>query len=286
MVTSSSAVVRYYIALRLAQLRDGSGLTKQQAGKRIGRTGQMIANLEKAANAPSQSDLERLLEIYGAADQIPEMRALLPIARKRTPKRAAPIPEDYDLRLNLEVDMARLDVVETSLVPGLLQTPDYAEAVFRAYPNRSDDEIKQLVAGRMERKEIFTRPERPVELHVVLDESVLRRPRGDADVMAEQLDYLLEVARIGTVDLQVLPLDAGAYQGQGNSWTIMTFPVALQEHPGLVYLDLLGEARYMDDPDAVERYRRAWRHVLGAALSADRSLQLIRKVRKTYGDKR
>ncbi|MEV6228729.1 helix-turn-helix transcriptional regulator [Saccharopolyspora shandongensis] len=286
MVTSSSAVVRYYIALRLAQLRDGSGLTKQQAGKRIGRTGQMIANLEKAANAPSQSDLERLLEIYGAADQIPEMRALLPIARKRTPKRAAPIPEDYDLRLNLEVDMARLDVVETSLVPGLLQTPDYAEAVFRAYPNRSDDEIKQLVAGRMERKEIFTRTERPVELHVVLDESVLRRPRGDADVMAEQLDYLLEVARIGTVDLQVLPLDAGAYQGQGNSWTIMTFPVALQEHPGLVYLDLLGEARYMDDPDAVERYRRAWRHVLGAALSADRSLQLIRKVRKTYGDKR
>ncbi len=286
MITSSSpAVVRYYLALRLAQLRTETGLTKQQAGQRIGRTGQTVANIEKGGNAPAQSDLEKLLEVYGAADQFPELRDLLPVARKRTPKRSAPIPEDYDLRLNLEVDMAGLDIVDTALVPGLLQTPSYAAAVFRANPNRSDTEIQQLVDARMERKNIFTRLERPVELHVVIDESVLYRLRGDAAAMRDQLDYLLEVARTQPVDLQVLPLDGGAHLGQGLSWTIMTFPAALKGHPGLVHLDLLGEARYVDDPGSVELYRRTWRHVLGAAASPDRSLQLIRKARSNYDDR-
>lgn len=210
MITSSSpAVVRYYLALRLVQLRIDTGLTKQQAAQKIGRTGQTVANLEKGFNAPTQSDLEKLLEVYGAAEQFPELRDLLPVARKRAPKRSAPIPEDYDLRLNLEVDMAGLDVLGASLVPGLLQTPDYAAAVFRANPNCSDGEIQQLVDARMERKSIFTRSERPVELHVVLDESVLYRSRGGNGVMRAQLDYLLEVARTPPVDLQVLPLDAG-----------------------------------------------------------------------------
>ncbi|MEV0081586.1 Scr1 family TA system antitoxin-like transcriptional regulator [Saccharopolyspora sp. NPDC050642] len=85
-----------------------------------------------------------------------------------------------------------------------------------------------------------------------------------------------------TVDLQVLPLDAGAHQGQGTSWTLMTFPPSLQGHPGLVYLDLLGEARYADDREAVEHVSP---HVLGAAASADRSLQLIREARKKQGGK-
>ncbi|MEV0703932.1 helix-turn-helix transcriptional regulator [Saccharopolyspora sp. NPDC050389] len=280
MIRSSPAVVRYYLALRLSQLRAESGLTKQQAGKQIGRTGQTIANLEKGLHAPTQSDLEKLLEHYGAAEQIPELKELLPVARKRTPKRTALIPEDYDLRLNLEVDMARLDIVEISLVPGLLQTPDYAAAVFRADPNHSDDEIQQLVEARMERKQIFMRAERPVELHVVLDESVLYRMRGGNGAMRDQLDYLLEAARTCTVDLQILPLDAGAFVGQGTSWTLMTFPESLQEHPGLVYLDLLEESRYVDDVTLVDLYRRTWRHVLGAAASVDRSLQLIRKARE------
>jgi hypothetical protein len=104
--------------------------------------------------------------------------------------------------------------------------------------------------------------------------------------MRDQLDSLLEVARTRTVDLQVLPLDAGAYQGQGMSWTLMTFPASLQGHPGLVHLDLLGEARYVDDRETVELYLRTWRHVLGAAASVDRSLQLIRRARKNYRDKR
>lgn len=185
-----------------------------------------------------------------------------------------------------QFELARLDIVETSLVPGLLQTPGYAAAVFRADPNRSDLEVKQLVEARMERKQIFTRSDRPVELHVVVDESVLYRDRGDAAAMREQLDYLSEVARTPTFDLQVLPLDAGAHQGQGTSWTLMSFPPSLQGHPGLVYLDLLGEARYVDDREAVDTYRRTWRHVLGAAASADRSLQLIRKARKKQGGER
>ncbi|RCW39183.1 helix-turn-helix protein [Halopolyspora algeriensis] len=285
MITSSSpAVVRYYLALRLTQLRTDCGLTKQQAAQKIGRTGQTVANLEKGFNAPTQSDLEKLLEVYGAAEQFPELRELLPVARKRVPKRSAPIPEDYDLRLNLEVDMARLDILGASLIPGLLQTPDYAAAVFRANPNCSDEEIQQLVDARMERKSIYTRAERPVELHVVLDESVLYRSRGGDEVMRGQLDSLLAVARTPSVDLQVLPLDAGSYLGEGSSWTIMTFPEPLRGHPGLVHLDLLGEARYVDDREMVELYRRAWRHVLGAAASPERSLQRIREARSKYGD--
>jgi transcriptional regulator with XRE-family HTH domain len=278
--------MRYYLALRLTQLRTETELTKQEAAKKIGRTGQTIANIENGVNPPTQSDLEKLLEVYGAPEQFPELRDLLPVAKKRTPRRAAPIPKDYDLRLNLEVDMARLDILSTSLVPGLLQTPAYAAAVFRADPNRSDEEVRQLVDARMERKSIFTRSERPVELHVVIDESTLYRTRGDNEVMKEQLSYLLDIARTPTVELQILPLDAGSYLGQGTSWTIMTFPDALQGHPGLVHLDLLGEARYLDDRDTVELYRRAWRHVLGAATSQDKSLREIRKARRSYDDQR
>ncbi|SDK57846.1 Helix-turn-helix domain-containing protein [Actinopolyspora mzabensis] len=283
MITSSSpAVVRYYLALRLGQLRGEAGLTKQQVAGRIGRTGQTVANIENAVNAPTQSDLEKLLQIYGAADEFVELSELLPVARRSVPKRQAPVPEDYDLRLNLEVGMAELDILSGSLVPGLLQIPCYAAAVFRANPNLSDEEIEQLVAARMDRKKIFTREERPVRLYVVMDESVLYRSRGDATVMCDQLDYLLDVARTSEVDLQVLPLDAGSYRGEGTSWTIMNFPEPLRGHPGLVHLDLLGEARYIDDSYMVEQYQRAWRHIIATAISPERSLEMIREAKGKY----
>ncbi|WP_017973406.1 helix-turn-helix domain-containing protein [Actinopolyspora halophila] len=283
MITSSSPVaVRYYLALRLGRLRGEAGLTKQQVAKRIGRTGQTVANIEKAVNAPTQSDLEKLLEIYEASEDFSELRDLLPVARRSAPRSQAPVPEDYDLRLNLEVGMAELDILSGSLVPGLLQVSAYAAAVFRANPNLSDEEIEQLVAARMDRKKIFTRRESPVRLYVVVDESVLYRSRGGAAAMREQLDYLLDVARTPEVDLQVLPMDAGSYLGEGTSWTIMNFPEPLRGHPGLVHLDLLGEARYVDDSHMVEQYQRAWRHIMATAASPERSLDMIREAKGKY----
>src|SRR5207248_790644 len=106
---------------------------------------------------------------------------------------------------------------EQTLVPGLLQTAEYARAVLSTRIGATEDEVDQLLASRLERQAILDRDDPPL-LWVVIDEGVLRRPVGGADVMGAQVEYLTEMASRPSVVIQVIPCAVGAHEGLTGSF--------------------------------------------------------------------
>ena len=261
------------IALSLKKWRLEAKLPQKDAAKRLDRTVQHISNLE-AGQLPTAADLELLLGLYGKADRIPFMRELLSAARKAKnwwTALSGVTPKWFDLFLGLESGAAELYSFDTVVVPGLLQTREYATAVLRGNPELSDEQLEQGVELRLGRQQILDRAEDPVHLWTVLDESVLYRQRGDAKVMRGQLKHLLEMSKRPRIDIQVLPFDAGATPAQdGGTFTVMRFPPEMENDPGLVYLELLTGGQYFEKADEIAEYRRALTRL--HALAADQKV--------------
>ncbi|WP_026449369.1 helix-turn-helix domain-containing protein [Actinopolyspora mortivallis] len=278
MVASSSpAVLKRWIALHLKRLRTEAGCRQQDAAIRIGRSQQAIVNIEKAANLPSASDLELLLNLYGVPERIDFFRQLLTGARKKDnwwKALSKAVPKWFDLYLGLEAGAAELNSFDALLVPGLLQTSDYAEATIRADPELSEEEIHQRVELRLGRQQILHRDDEPVRIWSVLDEGVLHRLRGDRAVMAAQLRHLYEMAQHPRVNIQVLPFDAGAHLGQTGSFNIMKFPPEMGD-PGIIAVDQLVGGHYYEDPVDVEAYKRAMTQLQDLARDTKDSRMLL-----------
>lgn len=264
------------IALSLRKWRLEAGFAQKEAAVRLDRTTQHISNIE-AGQLPTAADLELLLAFYGKNDRIPFMRELLSAARKARnwwTAMSGAVPKWFDLFLGLESGAAELSSFDTVVVPGLLQTRSYAEALIKGDPDLSADQIQALVDVRMNRQQIL-QGSRSVHVHRVLDESVLYRQRGDSEVMREQLEHLLEMAAQPRINIQVLPFDAGANPAQdGGTFTVMKFPPEMEGDPGLVYLELLTGGRYFEKPEEIARYQRAlnYLHALAASPKASRGI--------------
>ncbi|MET8690573.1 helix-turn-helix transcriptional regulator [Streptomyces sp. NPDC004732] len=164
------------------------------------------------------------------------------------------------------------------LIPGLLQTPAYAAELFRTYrPMATDDEIKELVATRMDRACLIDHPTTPV-LWVVLDEAALQRPVGGPATMAEALRHVADLARRRRVILQVLPFSAGAHAGMGGSLKIMEFADA----PPLCFLEGLDTGRLTDDPATVARHNMTFSLLQALGHTPQRSLAVIESMAHDY----
>lgn len=284
-VTSSSpAVLKRWIALELKRLRKESGLKQKDAAARIGRSQQHVGYLESARNLPTAGDLEILLGLYGMQDRIDFMRELLTAAKKGKnwwANLSSAVPPWFDLFLGLEAGAAELSSFDALLVTGLLQTSEYAEAVIRADNDLTDDQVQQRVELRMGRQRILERDDDPVRLWTVLDESVLYRQRGDSTVMRGQLDHLLEMSERPRIDIQVLPLNAGAHPAQqGGTFTVMKFPSDMVGDPGVVYYELLNTGLYIEEQDEISLYERTLRHVHALAATPEDSRGIIQRARK------
>jgi hypothetical protein len=159
-------------------------------------------------------------------------------------------------------------------VPGLLQTPEYATELSRASADHTTDEIERLVEVRMKRQTLLTREGAP-DLWAAIHESVIRHIVGDHQVMAHQLERMLDSAKLRNVTVQVLPFDAGAHPATGP-FTVLGFPE--QEDPDMVYREGLTDSVYIERPHDVNLYVKAFDHLRALALSPQRSASLIRKV--------
>lgn len=281
--SGSPALFKRTIALELKRWRQEAGLGQKDAAKRIARTVQHISNLE-SDRLPSAADLELLLDFYGKADRIPFMLELLSAARRARnwwTALSGAVPKWFDLFLGLESGAAELATFHTILVHGLLQTPDYARAVLHGNPDLTDDEIDKAVELRLGRQQILDRTADPVRLWVVLDESVLHRPYGGANVMHGQLQHLLDMSERPGIDIQVLPYDAGPTSAQqGGSFTAMKFPAAMEGDPGLVYLELLTGGHYVEKPEEIALYERAMTRLQALAANQKASRGIIRAAMK------
>ncbi|MEU8259765.1 helix-turn-helix transcriptional regulator [Micromonospora sp. NPDC048999] len=175
-----------------------------------------------------------------------------------------------------EQQATRLRAFEACLVPGLLQTEDYARAVISTGGLHPPTVVDELVAVRLERQQLLHR-DQPPHCVLLLDETAVRRPVGGPAVLDGQLGRLLEVAELPAVRLHVIPLAVGEHAGLGGGFVLAELP----DGERVLYLENAARGHVVDDPETVGLIERKWDSLLGEALSTGASLDLIRKLRVT-----
>ena len=197
------------------------------------------------------------------------------------------IPDWLDLYLGLEEAAARLGRYDPELMPGLLQTAAYARAVIRAErPDLGDEALTRRVQARLARQALLIRVTAPLTAELLLGEAVLRRPVGDAPVMAEQLDQLADAAMLPNVSVRVVPLRARLHRGVlTGPFVILRFPVngdGQETEPPVVYVPGFTGALYLERASEIRRYQAVYADIVAAALDEHASRTLIRQAAREY----
>jgi transcriptional regulator with XRE-family HTH domain len=279
MAASSPTVWRRWLAFELVRLRQRAGLEQKDVAKALRCSIGKVSYYETAERPVVVRDLDEvLLPLYG----VPEERwpVYLQAARDSRQKGwwerydPATLPGWFSLFVGLEQGASRIRVYESLVVPGLLQTRGYAEAVSRSgTAERTEQEVARHVELRLARQAVLDREPDPLRLWVVLDEAVLRREVGGPAVMAEQLDHLGELARRPRVTVQVMPFGGGAYPGLNGSYQVLEFP--WPSDPGLAYVEHRAGSLYLEEPREIRAHSAAFERTCAVALSPRRSLTLI-----------
>jgi hypothetical protein len=191
------------------------------------------------------------------------------------------VPEPFVVYIGLEAEVATLRAYACELVPGLLQTEEYAREVRRATAPISDpDQTDRWVALRMARQRRLV-ADNPVRLWTVLNEGALRRAVGGPEIMGRQLARLAEAAELPNVTVQVLPFSAGAHPAVDAPFMILGFPD--RTDPDVVYVEHLTQALYLETPPEVDGYTLAFDHLRARALDPDESAMRIVSIMKELG---
>jgi hypothetical protein len=186
------------------------------------------------------------------------------------------LPSQLTALIGFESQATQIVEVGIVVVPGLLQTPDYARAVMEA-AGVPALQAETRVATRLGRQAVLSRPE-PPEYVVILDEAALRRPIGGRTIMAEQLRQTLRLMERPTITVQVLPYDRGAHAGLAGSFVILRFPKART----IVHLEHKRSPLFLDEADDVEPFVAGLDTLREAALDPKRSAEFIAKVAAEY----
>jgi hypothetical protein len=182
-----------------------------------------------------------------------------------------------------ECEAVRERTLDTVIVPGMLQTADYAAEIHRAARSRTGRQANETWAAdeRRDRQSLLFRPGRRLILHSLVDEAVLRRMIGGPAVMAAQLDHLLTMAREPGITIQVVPFAFGAYGAMSGPVTIFTFPE--DGEPDSAYLEYVSGGESLEDENDVAGLSAVWHEIADAAPSADESAEVIRSARDALG---
>ncbi|MEV5704166.1 helix-turn-helix transcriptional regulator [Actinoallomurus sp. NPDC052274] len=246
--------------------REAAKLSRAALAQALGCTPQWIEKLETALRAPSEATSEDLDTYFKTPGTFHRMWLEI----RRAGKHAA-LPPGFSGFVELETKATMMYIFENMVVTGLFQTPEYAHEVLRA--GRKPEVIEGLIATRMERQKILSR-ENPPEIVLVLDEWALRRPIGDAETRKEQIRRLIELAEQPNISIQLVPSQTGTYAGLPGAF------ILLRSDNGTDYVYLEGhvEDQVIDRPDKVQAFEVRFSLIRSAAMSADDSLALLRKV--------
>ncbi|MEV6974725.1 DUF5753 domain-containing protein [Kitasatospora sp. NPDC093806] len=252
--------------------REGAGMSQEALGKILFCSGAYVGLLETAVRNP-QEGLSRLLDEHmktgGHFMRVYEMF-----------KKASRYAEYFEHAAELQTLATAISEFAALLVPGLLQTPDYARALFEAaQPLRKAAENEEMVAARMSRAGLLDREKAPM-YWAVLDEAVIRRPIGGPAVMGRQMAHLAELVRNRKALVQVVPFAAGAHALTEGSLCLMAF----DEAPPTAYVEAAMTGNLMDEPALVARLTLSYDLVRAAALSPEASLALIESAAEDYAN--
>ncbi|OOC54281.1 MULTISPECIES: helix-turn-helix domain-containing protein [Nocardiopsis] len=266
------------LAAELRRARERANLTGSQAAKALKWSAGKLSKIEHTETKRiSSSDLDKMMDLYEIED--PEMRDAMQALAKDAKIRGwwAKYREIFgDQALpDFEAEAFVIRTFSTQTVPGLLQTPGYAEAIFQGGRYVSPQEVQRRVDFRMARREVLTRF-RPVQLRAVIDEAALRRQIGGQKVMATQMDHLLYMAQLPNLDIQVLPFTAGAHAALAAPFTILEFSEPLDTP--IVYVGTVTDSLFIEEADQVTQYSATFGDVQASALSTAKSASFIKDV--------
>ncbi|TPQ23386.1 helix-turn-helix domain-containing protein [Streptomyces sporangiiformans] len=280
--TSAPTVLRMILGKRLQEMRQEAGVSLDAAAKALRVKPLTIRRLEKAEVALKPLYVEKLLQTYGAGQQeIDEFVALAERANKpgwwHTYRDV--LPSWFTAYVSLETGAKTLRTYEPHYVTGLLQTHGYAHALLRAgFPRDSTADLERRVDLRLRRQSLLERSDAPT-LWVVMEEAVLHREVGGAEVMRGQIDRLLEVSELDHVSVDIVPFSAGAHVGACAPFTYFRFEEP--ELPDIVYSEILSASMYLDQRSDVAAHLEAHSRLSLQTSSAD-SKALLNRMRKEY----
>lgn len=280
MRTRLSLSVRGKRLLReLRRLRDEREMSPEVVAGQLGWHKTKLYRIERGESRLILDDLDELLELYGVRS--PERESLFQLGKdawKRGWWLAYRDLYQGESFFVMENDAAKISVYAPNLLPGLLQTEDYARAVIRVMdPSSADAEVERQVSARVERQGILARSE-PPHVSVILDEVVLRRGVTSTETNRNQLQHLLELSKRRKISIRVVPFSAGMYMGQIGQFTIFEFPDA-EDHPVAYQEGFFGDV-YVECPVDIDRYILAAARCRDVALSTADSRTLIESLLK------
>lgn len=273
-MTFSPTVMRRRLSRALTRLRADAGIDAADVASRLGWSPSKLTTMERDQwKRPNPRDIKDLLDIYGVTDQATRdsLAALARHARARG--------WWFEYRALLRGDLVEFEAGattirnrESAVIPGLLQTADYARAIFEG---GMQDRVDDRVAIRMRRQQILA----DIDLCAVIDEAALRRRVGSPDVMRDQLRHLAEMADRPNVGIRIVGDDAGAHPAMGASFMLLDFA----EDPSMVYLEHVTESAVIDDRETVATYEAIYDRLKGVALSAEESRERLKELAAREG---
>ena len=283
--TTGSTVPRRQLGRYLRDLRGKQRITVKAAAAALEWSETKLWRVENGHSSLRSHDVELMCRIYAAPPDMTE--ALMGLAKETKAKGwwhayGDVIPEGFDVYIGLEEAASQISWYEAELVPGLLQTEQYARSVIKDdNPGVDDEEIDRRVQLRLARQALVSRRTAPLSLHVALNEAILRRPVGGPDVMAAQLGSLADASGQPNVSLRVVPFSAGLHRGlMSGPFELLRFPLngdGQPSEPATVYADGFTGALYLDKPHEVDRYANAFESIWSAALDEAASTDLIHR---------
>jgi transcriptional regulator with XRE-family HTH domain len=280
-VRSPSVRVRR-VTSELRRLRAKAGLTLDQVGDALGMSPSKLSRVETGDRGLRVDDVSALLRHYGVpAKRRNELLDVVKQASERGWWQATGngLPELWQTYISFETEATGIQNYEPMLIPGLLQIAEYTRAVIHGISGAaSETEIATKVAARTARQTMLVRPNRP-DVVVVIEESVLRRPVAEPDVMRRQLRHLVEMASRPNITVQIMPTSAGAHPGLDGAFVILDFA----EDPTVVHVERKKGGEFLDKDEDVLAYTGAMRAIRAAALDPSASVELVSAVADELG---
>ncbi|MBJ7001477.1 MULTISPECIES: helix-turn-helix domain-containing protein [Streptomyces] len=284
---STPTVRRRRLGVKLRALRDVLGLTLEEVAEKSngGITTAKLSRLETARSAAKAPDVEFLLDLYGVDDS--ELRTALLALTREGARRGwwqsykGVLSPAYEDLISLEAEATSVRTWQIGVIPGLLQTGEYARELMTSIgmSEAVETKVDALVEVRLARQAVLTR-ETPVNLWAIIAESALRTRCVGTGVMRDQLGRLLERGRRPNVTIQVLPSDSPPHVGQMGSYSVLGF----EDYADLdvVHVESLTSALYVEDGGQVGVYRDAFERLRAAALSVELSAECIEQIREDH----
>ena len=277
----SPLMLRRRLRTELFNARTDKKLTQQQVAEAMDWSLSKMNRIEQAKTGISINDLRMLLRLYDVTDE-GETERLVGMARQAKqspwwPRRFSEVASKELLDLiDYEFAASGIRQFETSFVPGILQTEDYASAVLHVFhgEDSAPERVAALVDLRTRRRDLLSGGNAP-KFSFLLDESVIKRLVGSPSVMREQLESLVKVAELPNVMLQIVPFSAGLHPGMKGPFEVVEFDDMPDEN--IVFIDRPGGSLISDDPKTTESYLKDYRRIAEKSLTPADSTERIRK---------